>query len=86
MAAEDAAQHARALQQALDHSGWFDGSWVQDALYEWVESRVPVAKVRAWLAADIVSPYDASALRELGISAEQIRGGQLGERVSVRSH
>jgi hypothetical protein len=83
MAAEDAAQQARALQQALEHSGWFDGSWLQDALYEWAESRVPVAEVRAWLAADIVRADDASALRELGISAEQVRAAQLGERISM---
>ena len=84
MAAEDAAQQARALQQALKLSGWFDGAWLQDALYEWAESRVPAAEVRAWLAADIVCRADdASALRELGISADQVRAAQLGERISM---
>src|SRR6266540_642815 len=83
MAAEDAAQQARALQQALEHSGWFDSSWLQDALYEWAESGVPVAEVRAWLAADVVRADDASALRGLGISAEQVRAARLGERVSM---
>ncbi len=83
MAAEDAAEQASALQQALEHSGWFHGSWLQDALYEWAESEMPVAEVRAWLAADVVRADDASILRELGISAEQARDAQLGERVSM---
>ncbi len=42
-----------------------------------------MAEVRAWLAADVVRAYDASALRELGIGAEQVRAAQLGERVSM---
>ena len=83
MAAEDAAQQARALRQALEHSGWFDGSWLQDALYEWAESGVPVAEVRVWLAADVVRADDAAAFRELGIGAEQVRAAHLGERVSM---
>jgi hypothetical protein len=68
MGAEDATQQARALQQALERSGWFDGAWLQDALYEWAESGMPVAEVRAWLAADVV--------RGCGVGQRDLVGGQ----------
>ncbi len=44
---------------------------------------MPVAEVRAWLAVAVVRADDASALRELGISAEQVRAARLGERISM---
>jgi hypothetical protein len=83
VAAEDVVRQARALQRALEDSGWFDLHSLQEALYQWAESGLSVTEVRSWLAAEVVRAADAEAFRELGIGAEQVRAAQLGERVST---
>ncbi len=71
MAAEDAAQKAHALQRRWNTVA---GSTAPGSRMPCTSGRewVPVAEVCAWLAADVVRADEASALRELGISADQV--------------
>jgi hypothetical protein len=83
---QQAREYALALPGVLRRSGWYDRASLQEAVYQWSATRLPLDVIEEYLAAGIADPWVAAeCFRELGISARQIRGAGIGEQISIGS-
>jgi hypothetical protein len=83
---QQARQYALALPGILRRSGWYDRASLQEAVYQWSATRLPLDVIEEYLAAGIADPWVAAeCFRELGISASQIRVAGIGEQISIGS-
>jgi hypothetical protein len=83
---QQARQYALALPGILRRSGWYDRASLQEAVYQWSATRLPLDVIEQYLTAGIADPWVAAeCFRELGISARQIRGAGIGEQISIGS-